>query len=48
MNVEVQEVQIFLFETRHISSIMTDSELDSGGRVVQLLTGAADCSLQHV
>jgi len=47
MNVEVQEV-LLLFETRHFSGIMTDSELDSGGRVAQLLTVAGDCCLQHV
>ena len=47
MNIEVQEV-LLRFETRHFSGIMTDSELDSGGKMVQLLKGAGDCCLQRV
>jgi len=42
MNIEVQEVLLH-FETRHVSGTMTDSELDSRGRVIQLLTVAGDC-----
>jgi hypothetical protein len=45
MNIEVQEVLLH-FETRHFSGIMPASELDSGGRVVQLLTDAGDCCLR--
>ena len=48
MNIEMQEVLLLHFETRHISGIMADSELDSAGRVVQLLTGTVDSSLQSV
>ena len=44
----MQEVLLLHFETRHISGIMADSELDSAGRVVQLLTGTVDSSLQSV